>query len=191
MHRRIAGLMLLSVLSGCAPTRPQPSITPARQQPDAWPSARSTSPRAAPVSPAGAPTATLPVAHTQLLEALNQARAHERCPPLALDARLNDVAQHHAAEIARRREVSHRSADGSTLDQRLQRHGYTARRSAELIAVGREPPAALTAAWMSEPLDGRQRREISNCLYQDLGIGMAATESGIRYWVVVLAEPAP
>lgn len=191
MQRCIAGLMLLAVVSGCAPTRPQPTITPARQPLDALPSALSPSPHASPVSPAGAPSATLPVLHTQLLEALNQARAHERCPPLALDARLNAAAQGHAAEIARRREVSHRSADGSTLDQRLQRHGYTARRSTELIAVSREPPAALTAAWMSEPLDGRQRREISNCLYQDLGIGMAATESGMRYWVVVLAEPAP
>ncbi len=125
-----------------------------------------------------------------MLAAINRQRHAVRCPALIPETRLIAVARAHAAEIAERREASHRGADGATLEQRLERGGYAAARYAELIAVSQATPAAIVAAWVDEPLDGPHRRELENCLYTEAGIDMARTDAGIAYWVIVIATPS-
>jgi uncharacterized protein YkwD len=125
-----------------------------------------------------------------MLAAINRQRRAVRCPVLIPETRLMALARVHAAEIAERREASHRSADGATLAQRLERGGYPAARHAELIAVSQAAPAAIVATWAEEPLDGPHRRELENCFYSEMGIGMARTDAGIAYWVIVVAMPA-
>jgi uncharacterized protein YkwD len=156
-------------------------------------------------TPTISPSATVAVAETvaadalsvdglvaQMLDALNLRRGAERCPPVALEPRLAASAQGHADEIAARREVSHRSADGSTLEQRLERVGYPFQRRSETIAVSSDASAeAVVDRWLDEPLDGPHRSSVMNCLYQDVGIGVAWTDAGIIYWVVDYGQPSP
>lgn len=216
--RATAGLLILIVLVACSsaapapplaqaldessPTHsPQPSPSP---QPSATPLATATTRPTATALPSATATAT-PTAvssatstlstielSTQMFDTLNQRRDAERCPALELEPRLTQAAQAHAEEIMRRREVSHRSADGSTLEQRLERVGYPFVRRSETIAVGiNETVDAVVDRWMDEPLDGPHRSSIMNCLYQHVGIGVAATEQGVLYWVVDYGQPQP
>lgn len=125
-----------------------------------------------------------------MLRAINQRRSAERCPELALEQRLTAAAQAHADEIARRREVSHRSADGATLEQRLERVGYRFQRRSETIAVSLDPSAgAVVDRWLDEPIDGPHRSSVMNCVYQDAGVGVAWTAEGVIYWVVDFGQP--
>lgn len=127
----------------------------------------------------------------QMLEALNLRRREGNCPTVAIEERLQQAAQAHADEIARRREVSHRSADGSELEQRLQRVGYSFLRRSETIAVSADPSAlAIVDLWLDEPIDGPHRSSVMNCFYQHVGIGVAETEAGMLYWVVDYAQPS-
>lgn len=126
----------------------------------------------------------------QMLAVLNVRRSAERCPAVTLDDRLMIAAQSHADEIMERREVSHRSVDGSTLEQRLERVGYPFLRRSETIAASTDASAeSVVERWLDEPLDGPHRSSIMNCLYQHVGIGVAWTEAGIIYWVVDYGQP--
>lgn len=128
----------------------------------------------------------------EMLRVLNQRRSAERCPELVLEQRLTAAAQSHAAEIARRGEVSHRSADGATLEQRLERVGYPFQRRSETIAVSFDPSAsAVVDRWLDEPIDGPHRSSVMNCVYQDVGIGVDWTAQGVIYWVVDFGQPRP
>lgn len=215
--RLVLGLLLVIALVGCStaaptplaqlPSQPTATDTPAPSpttQPTAVPSATATATASATSIPSATATATATPSPTssgalaasdlaaQMVIELNQQRAVERCAPLTADPRLTSAAQLHADEISRRREVSHRSADGSTLEQRLQRAGYPFVRRSETIAVSKdETIGQVVALWLDEPLDGPHRSTIMNCLYQHVGVGVAWTEADVFYWVVDYGQPQP
>lgn len=218
--RIVMVLIVAFALTACASAPPEPSSVALREstttrtpQPSATPPATAT-PRSTQTA-TSQPTATATLTATaeltatvdavsadaallretladDMLRALNERRSAERCPELALEPRLMTAAQAHAAEITRRREVSHRSADGATLEQRLERVGYPFQRRSETIAVSLDPSAlAVVDRWLDEPIDGPHRSSVMNCVYQDVGVGVDWTPQGVIYWVVDFGQPRP
>lgn len=126
----------------------------------------------------GAVVAADPVA----LAAINAERTAQNRATLVYDATLEDVAEAHALDMARKGFFSHTGSDGSDIGQRLTRAGYRYCFGAENIASGQRSLNEVMAAWMGSR--GHRR----NILHRDAeAVGLARTDGNI--WVMVLAAP--
>jgi uncharacterized protein YkwD len=127
-----------------------------------------------------------------MVAALNERRSTNNCPALTIDERLRSAAQTHAEDMADRRRVDHLSADGTTLEQRLERAEYPFQRRAEILALGLGvSPMTVVNQWLSEPEGGEHRDAILDCDYRDVGVGLGVTEHNISFWVVDFGQQKP
>ena len=120
-----------------------------------------------------------------MLAAINAARLGAACAPLTPDARLQAAADAHALDLATRGVIDHQSADGATLQGRLDRAGYPFARRSEV--VGRGSGAGVLAAWLAEPAAGPHRGALLDCAYAEVGISQRVAADGRTYWVAILA----
>jgi uncharacterized protein YkwD len=139
------------------------------------------------------PLATEPPSaeHLRLLALVNEVRASgASCgaegvfPPsdaLSLDGRLTAAAQRHAEELRRLGRISHIGADGSTVADRAELHGYDWRSVGENVASGFESPEGVVSGWLGS--DGHCAN-IMHAGYVHLGIGR---DGG--YWTQVFGRP--
>ncbi|MFO0909544.1 MAG: CAP domain-containing protein [Isosphaeraceae bacterium] len=125
------------------------------------------------------------VAFQGLVEAHNRERTRRGRKPLELDSRLAAAAQGHANEMARRRWMSHRGADGSSPATRIERVGYAYSRVAENVAFGQYTLDELMGDWMRSP---GHRRNILGSFYA-IGTGYATDANGKPYWCVTFGTP--
>lgn len=84
-----------------------------------------------------------------LLEELNQARAAHGLPPLRVDARLQNAARAHSADMIQRGYFAH-----GDFGARMSRHGVQGSRLAENIgwATGRERARKIVNMWLRSPM---------------------------------------
>lgn len=125
----------------------------------------------------------------QVLELTNAARARgHRCggsvyppaPPLVSEARLGAAAQAHAADMAARNYFNHISPDGRAPKDRIDAAGYSWRTIAENIAAGQADAQEVVTGWLNS--EGHCRN-LMNAGYRELGLGLAQSSGGKRYWV--------
>ncbi|MEV7012715.1 CAP domain-containing protein [Streptosporangium sp. NPDC051022] len=148
--------------------------------PASVPSPTSTaSPTTAPV-PAPTPTSTQGTsAQDEVLRLTNVERRAGNCAPLKNDPQLRSAAQSHSQDMASKNYFSHTSLDGRTMTDRIKASGFSPMSAwAENIAWGQRTPADVVEAWMNS--EGH-RRNIMNCAYTHLGVGMATSPRG-PYW---------
>ncbi|MHA6626657.1 CAP domain-containing protein [Pseudonocardia sichuanensis] len=129
---------------------------------------------AAPVAASAAPSRGGAVA--DLVAATNAARQAAGCPAVEPDAQLHEVAQAHAAELARHRYLEHVDREGRTSDERIRSAGY-GESSGENLAFGYPTAAEVMEVWMSS---SGHRRSIEDCTYTAIGVGYVADG---HYWV--------
>ena len=113
---------------------------------------------AAPFSPPAAAQAG--EVQARVLALVNEARARPRrcgdkafapAPPLRLNPTLYGIANTHAGDMARHDYFSHTGRDGSTVDGRATRAGYTWHAIGENIAAGQLSADAAVRGWMNSP----------------------------------------
>jgi uncharacterized protein YkwD len=132
----------------------------------------------------------------RVVELVNDAR-HDghRCgrerfapaPPLRLSRALNDAADDHARDMARRNYFEHVGEDGSQPRDRVQRAGYNSRLTGENIAFGPESAEEVVAGWLASP---GHCENIMDPRFQDTGVGVATgRKRGRIYWVQTFGEP--
>ncbi|MCZ2525001.1 MULTISPECIES: CAP domain-containing protein [Streptomyces] len=147
---------------------------------DSWTKAPSSPGTSAPApSATGGSTSAAPAASDavkRVLELVNAERGKVGCAPLSLNDKLMAAAQAHSEDMAAHRNMSHTGSDGSSPSERIKRAGYTAGASAENVAYGYSTPEKVMDGWMTS--DGH-RRNILNCSYKDIGIGLAQPGN---YW---------
>lgn len=131
------------------------------------------------------PTDPLVTATRQALDLVNAERARRGLAPMRFDSRLALVAQRHSEDQAARRQMSHRSGDGSDAGVRLRRAGYGWSSWAENVAYGQTSAASVMNAWMNSP---PHRANILSTL-TDTGVGVAVGSDGRWYWTQVFANP--
>lgn len=128
---------------------------------------------------------------SDLVRLLNETRRERSLLPLAEDAALTEVAEAHAAELARRGKLDHVGEDGSSLGARIVRSGFRHRLAAENLASGPGDAAEVMALWMRSD---NHRHNILRPSLTHCGIGRAQVRApGIlggkrTWWVLVLAE---
>jgi uncharacterized protein YkwD len=127
---------------------------------------------------------------------VNAARSHGRkcgsqrfaaAPPLSVSSDLNDAAQGHARDMARRNYFEHRGHDGSQPKDRVIRAGYRPRLTGENIAFGPVSAEEVVAGWLASP---GHCANIMDTRFQHIGVGLASgRKPGQIYWVQSFGAP--
>lgn len=117
----------------------------------------------------------------EALQMLNQIRADNGRPPLAISPKLARAADAHARDMAAKNRFSHQGSDGSTLGKRAKRQGYRFCHVAENIAMGQRDLRAAMVAWMNSP--GHRKNILSR---EPTQFGLA--KSAGNRWVMVLGR---
>lgn len=123
------------------------------------------------------------VLQKQLLAELNAERTSRGLTPLKLSGKLDQAAQGHACDNAKRRSISHDSSDGGTLKTRLRKAGYKYRAASENTGRGFGTPERAVDWWMNSP---KHRTNILYPKMREVGIGIAMSDSpdSKLHWVI-------
>jgi uncharacterized protein YkwD len=132
----------------------------------------------------------------RVVDLVNAARAearkcgrtrHAAAPPLTASRDLNEAAERHARDMARRKYFDHRGADGSQPKDRVLRAGYEPRLTGENIAYGPKSAEEVVAGWLASP---GHCENIMEPRFEHIGIGVAtARGNGRIYWVQTFGAP--
>lgn len=156
-------------------------------------------PLASPAEGAASPAANpadqrkLSAEEQQLLDATNAERTTAKLPVLKIDAALLRMAREQSRLMADAGQISH-EVNGQTFTIRIQASKYPLQSAGENCAEGQETPAAAVAGWMLSP---GHRANLLSPEFQDLGVGIATSKTGVRYYTQVFgrrfapAGPAP
>lgn len=119
----------------------------------------------------------------EVLAHLNAQRKAHGLTPFRLANKLDNAAQAHACDNARRRSISHDSSDGGTLKTRLRKAGYKYRAAAENTGRGFGTGARAVEWWMNSP---KHRENILFSRVKEVGIGIAlsAAPDNKLHWVI-------
>lgn len=125
-----------------------------------------------------------------VVRSVNSARASRRLPPVRHHARLARAASAHSIEQLRHGRPSHRSADGTSFNQRLRRYS-SARKLGETVAW-LEPGKRIRARtivrmWLASP---SHRRVLMDRRLRRIGIGVRSAPVGGQITTVVTADLA-
>jgi uncharacterized protein YkwD len=121
-----------------------------------------------------------------LLELTNKEREKEGLRPLKANAKLFEAARKHSANMARQQRMDH-TLDDKGPSERLREAGYRGFGWAENCAAGQRTPAEAVRAWMRSP---GHRRNMLNESFAEIGLGVALSKDGTRYWTQVFGRPS-
>ncbi|MFD0901823.1 sigma-70 family RNA polymerase sigma factor [Actinomadura sediminis] len=156
-----------------APVQRTPSRTPA-------PATTPAKDHLAPPPPAAPPTV-----EEQVVRLVNAERARAGCRPLTVSPALREAARAHSSDMAARRALGHRGADGGGPGDRIAAAGYRWTRWAENVAQGQPTPGRVVASWMGSP---GHRANIVDCDLRQIGVAVARGPGG-PWWTQVFATP--
>lgn len=122
----------------------------------------------------------------EVLELTNLERARVGLAPLTVNPLLNQAAQFHSDDQARRNELTHYGVNGENPGDRIRATGYTFRTWAENAAMGYRTAAHVMQGWMNSP---GHRDNILRASVTEIGLGIAYTPSGVPYWTQKFAAP--
>lgn len=132
----------------------------------------------------------------RVVELVNEARAHARkcgreryaaARPLTVSRKLNQAAEAHARDMARKKYFEHRGSDGSEPQDRVKRTGYQWRLTGENIALGPESAEEVVAGWLGSP---GHCANIMEPRFSEIGVGIAVGKKrGQIYWVQEFGAP--
>jgi len=114
----------------------------------------------------------------------NAQRIRAGCPRVTISAALSRAARAHSREMAARRRMSHVGANGRDFVARARAQGYRYSMG-ENIAYGFRSPRGVVRAWTRSP---GHRRNLLNCQARKIGVGVARSAKGVRYWTQVFGS---
>lgn len=109
-------------------------------------------------------------------------------PALRWQPQLARAAAAHLGEQVALGRLSHASADGSALTQRLDAVGYPWQAAAENLAAGQASLELLLLDWMRSPA---HCANLMNPTYQDAALACRRADDGRLYWALVLGRARP
>jgi uncharacterized protein YkwD len=119
----------------------------------------------------------------QVVANVNAEREARGLPALRMNSELIKAAQGHACDNAKRQTYTHVSSDGSRLQNRLRRAGYSYAMANENTGMGFASSQRAVEWWMNSPY---HRDNILMRGTRDIGVGIAFSDGpeGRLYWVV-------
>ena len=144
-------------------------------------------PMAQPTGPASCNFTSSSSYLNEIANLINNARAQNGLPALAINAQLAAAAQGHSIDMACHGFIGHNGSDGSSVHERVVAAGYSPSYSEEIIYGSGYPQTAFDW-WMSDQI---HRDAILNPNGVEMGVGyayVAATAHG-GYYTVVFGSP--
>ena len=135
------------------------------------------------------PAPPLSAVERAIVELTNEERQKAGLSPLAVNAKLVQAAQIHAADMARLNQLEH-TLPGALLptpEDRLRFVGYSYSSWAENIAYNYPDAAAVVAGWMASTKGHREN--ILNPNFTEIGVGVAWNSRGEPYYCQVFGRP--
>ncbi|WKU44906.1 sigma-70 family RNA polymerase sigma factor [Streptomyces sp. VNUA116] len=158
------------------------SAPPSSSAPEPSRSAAKPSPEEKTAAPAkSAPKAANPGGGSlgqQVTALVNAERAKAGCSPLTENSTLDRAAQGHSDDMAARGFFNHTNPDGKGPGDRITAAGYSWSTYGENIAYGQQTPASVMDSWMNS--DGH-RKNILNCSFKEIGVGVNQAPGGPRW----------
>ncbi|MDZ5619529.1 CAP domain-containing protein [Nocardioides bizhenqiangii] len=112
----------------------------------------------------------------------NNKRRARGCPVLRRNDALDRAAQTHTVKMAgrgRNGTLSHQLPGEPGVGTRLRRAGYDWSGWGENVAAGQTTARAVMRSWMNSR---GHRRNILNCRFRHIGVGLAYARTGTPYW---------
>lgn len=122
----------------------------------------------------------------KVLNLTNAERARDSLPELKSDSRLDQAAQRHAEDMAKRGYFDHKSPEGVDPGTRIQGAGFRASAWGENIFMGPVSAKEAVDGWMKSP---GHRANILGKDFTHMGLGYARNPKGRTYWVQVFGRP--
>jgi uncharacterized protein (TIGR03000 family) len=141
---------------------------------------------AKPVRTPGEGAFKLSTEEQEILDLTNKEREKTGLAPLRANAKLVKAARDHSANMARLEMLDH-ELEGKGPGERLAAVEYASSGWGENCAAGQRTPAAAVESWMNS--EGH-RGNILNGSYEEIGVAVANSTGGGRYWTQVFARPA-
>ena len=131
---------------------------------------------------------TARVDEQKALSMLNQYRAQSGIAPLALDPRLNRIAEDYAKKMAAADKMGHDVDGKSLLGTRLKSYGYAFSNAGENVAAGYRTLAEAFSGWRQSPPHDRGMKDRDMTL---MGIATAYNPNSKYkvFWCLIFAHP--
>lgn len=121
-----------------------------------------------------------------IVDLMNAERKKADLPALRPNEKLFEAARSHTANMARQEVLAH-VLENEHPGDRLRKVGYRASTWGENCAAGQHTPEEAISGWMNS--DGH-RKNLLGAQYTEIGVGIAVSGTGTRYWTQVFATPA-
>ncbi len=121
----------------------------------------------------------------EVLRLTNNCRREVLAPDLILDADLCRAAALRARECAASRSIEHTRPDGRESHTVLQELNIDYTTMGENLAMGQISAEEVCGQWRHS---ADHRRNMTNRRFHRIGIGLAADEEGVGYWVQIFAD---
>jgi uncharacterized protein YkwD len=124
-------------------------------------------------------------AEADLLAAINEARAAEGKPAMAMHPTLRRIAGEHAAANAKRGGFAPDDAAAENPFRKVAAAGYRYAEIGLANGFGQPDPRGMVEGWLGEPA----HRERLLGTMRDAGVGFARGADGVPFWTLILAKP--
>lgn len=151
---------------------PEPSATTSKPTSDTAPARPKPKPKPATGNTGGGSTAQ------QVVALVNEERAKVGCSPLTSNAQLTTAAQRHSDDMAARDYMDHTNPDGQGPGERITAAGYRWSTYGENVAAGQSGPSAVMNSWMNS---SGHRKNILNCAFKEIGVGVTSDSGGPKW----------
>lgn len=123
----------------------------------------------------------------RVLELVNNAREASGIARLTMNEKLMQAARGHAENMAKQNSFEH-TLDGQDFWRRIEDQGYVPQAAAENIGQGARTPEKAVEMWLNSP---GHHANMLDPAYRELGVGIATSSGGEKFWVQVFASPMP
>lgn len=123
----------------------------------------------------------------RVFDLVNGERTRRGLPPLRHHPQLSAVAEQQSGWMAARSFLTHDGPNGESAADLITAVGYALRAWGINVAAGYSTPESLVAGWMASP---PHRANILSVNLSEVGVGLAASSTGRRYWTLMFASPA-
>lgn len=117
---------------------------------------------------------------------VNVERSKRGLQTLALNAQISKVARLKCQDMVNKHYFSHTSPTYGSPFKMMESFGIRFSTAGENIAYGQKTPAEVMNGWMNSP---GHRANILSRTYTNIGVGLAKTSTGVKYWTQMFTKP--
>ncbi len=117
---------------------------------------------------------------------VNVERSKRGLQTLTLNAQISKVARLKSQDMVNKHYFSHTSPTYGSPFKMMESFGIRFSTAGENIAYGQKTPAEVMNGWMNSP---GHRANILSSTYTNIGVGLAKTSTGVKYWTQMFTKP--